>query len=43
VEALVLKQKRPFIAKIYLPSAGEIKRKPKAAGRVDLWVGNRAE
>jgi hypothetical protein len=43
VEAFVLKQRRPFIAKIYLPSASELKRKPKAKGRLELWVGSRAE
>ena len=39
VEAFVLKHKRPVIAKIYLPSASELKRRPKAEGRVELWVG----
>ena len=39
VEAFVLKHKRPFIAKIYLPSASELKRRPMAEGRVELWVG----
>ena len=38
VEAFLLKRKRPFIAKVYLPSASELERRPNAQGRVELWV-----
>ena len=43
IEAFVLKQKRPFIAKVYLPSASELKRRPNANGRVELWMGTPPE
>lgn len=39
VEAFVFKHERPFIAKVYLPSPSELKRKPNADGKVELWMG----
>jgi hypothetical protein len=32
------KQKRPFIARFYRPTPGELKKNPAATGRIELWT-----
>lgn len=38
IEGFLLKHRPPFIAKLYVPLASELKRRPNAQGRVELWA-----
>lgn len=38
VEAFVMRNRRPFIARIYRPPPSDLARRPDAAGRVELWL-----